>query len=50
MICPKCKKSMMSRVYGTKEDGDGVKRHRECMICGFRYVTMETFIGIPYQR
>lgn len=47
MICPKCRKSKMSRVYSSKEDGDGVKRYRECTVCGYRYVTIEKFIGVP---
>ena len=50
MKCPKCGSEMMSRVYGVKEDGDAVKRHRECQICNYRYITLEKVIGEPRKR
>lgn len=50
MKCPKCGSEMYSRVYGTKEEGDTVKRHRECLKCYHRYITIETVIGVPGRR
>ena len=50
MKCPKCGATMMSRVYGVKEDGDTVRRNRECTKCGHRYITTETVTGVPRKR
>ena len=50
MKCPKCGASMMSRVYGSKEEENTVKRHRECVVCNHRYVTVEQVIGVPGRK
>jgi transcriptional repressor NrdR len=43
MICPSCQGQ--SKVIASKENADGtaVIRRRECLSCGYRYITIERF-------
>lgn len=48
MICPRCEREKQSKVLETREKKDFVYRRRECVACGFRYITEERFIrGLP---
>ena len=45
MRCPKCKCDN-DRVIDSRgvKDGDGVRRRRECLECGYRFTTLEAVI------
>lgn len=45
MKCPRCGMDQ-TRVTDSRQlnDGKGISRRRECLVCGFRFVTHELFI------
>lgn len=48
MRCPYCKRGE-SRVLDSRsvEDGNGIRRRRECLICGRRFTTYERIEDVP---
>lgn len=53
MVCPNCHSEKMSKVYWVHEDGNQVRRYRECTKCGQRYVTLESVLrklGQPVKK
>lgn len=48
MKCPKCGTSGKNRVLDTTQEDDGIRRRRECTVCGYRFNTVEkALVGIP---
>jgi transcriptional regulator NrdR family protein len=42
MLCPKCKRA--TTIYNSRPKENGTtKRYRECLHCGFRFKTIETY-------
>lgn len=39
MTCPKCNEN--TRVIDSKSDEDSTERRRECLVCGYRFSTVE---------
>lgn len=39
MTCPKCFEN--TKVIDSRPDDETVMRRRECLVCGFRFVTIE---------
>lgn len=39
MTCPKCNES--TKVIDSRTDEDSTERRRECVVCGFRFSTVE---------
>lgn len=46
MKCPYCS-ARDSKVVDTREAGDGIRRRRECMVCGQRFTTYERVHSAP---
>lgn len=42
MICPRCH-AEDQRIFDTRRLKNGVSRRRECMACGYRFSTVETY-------
>lgn len=42
MRCPEC--NGVTRVMETKADTFGMRRKRECNVCGYRFFTLERFL------
>lgn len=40
MNCPKCN-SLQLNVISTREHEEGIRRRRGCLVCGFRFTTVE---------
>lgn len=48
MRCPDCGTLSKHRVLDTNPDEDGIRRRRECTVCGYRFNTVERIVvGIP---
>lgn len=39
MTCPKCYKK--TKVIDSRSDEDSTERRRECLVCGYRFTTIE---------
>ena len=39
MTCPKCYKK--TKVIDSRSDEDSTERRRECLVCGYRFSTIE---------
>lgn len=47
MICPKCN-GRESKCIDTRQYDDGIRRRRECLVCGTRFSTVE--VGVDHYR
>ena len=48
--CPKCKGLIFGLVVEVRPYDDGMRRIRECEICGARYITKEKFCCYVQRR
>lgn len=43
--CPRCFKRCKSKVTDSRQSGDGIRRRRTCLSCGWRYTSYERIVN-----